>query len=149
MPTYEVAPYEVSRIVFDLANEFHRGFRKLKISVLLATSGVRLTPIEAKITSPYHRATGASDVAIVISDAAWRRRNDAQRRAMIDHALCSIQVVELNGNLSTDSAGRPRIRRIPRDCSVGYMEPWRRWKNDSIEAQSLAKLKSVAGDLAS
>jgi hypothetical protein len=148
VPAFEIAPYELRKMAHELANEHHRGLRKVKLGILLASSATKLPAIQAKPTSAMHRAAGCADLLIIVSDSAWQRRDDTQRRALLDHALSSVQVIERNGELSTDTAGRPRLRRIAKDCAVGYVEPWRRWGEASIEAQAMAKLKRVAADLA-
>lgn len=53
MPAFEPAPFEASKLVFEVAREHHRQLLRSKLAVLFASAdNGKLPPIVARPTSP-------------------------------------------------------------------------------------------------
>ena len=111
MKRFSQAPADIRRLFHSIRAEHHPDLARAKIEVLVVETNTEVEPIVTKVTGPTARAGGASDVVLVIDQAAWSEATDAERAAWIDNALAGLRVVHREGVLVVDAAGRPLIRR--------------------------------------
>jgi len=149
MPNYKVAPPEVLALLHDVASAHYPDLSRIRFEVLMAWSTSSLPPVEVKPTSPLNRAAGTADALVVVCAARWEEANEARQRATLDHALATIApVFHRGGLLSTDSAGRPRLkRRYPDLVGIGFRHVWERNRGVAIEATRAVELRERAGQL--
>jgi hypothetical protein len=132
---FEPTPPDVAVLLADIAKAHYPALAPARFELLFAWSETSLPAVEVKTTMPIYRAAGVADALVVLDASRWEHASKAERRATLDHALASVEIVAKASGVSTDSAGRPRlVRRSPDLAGIGFRDVWRRNPKASIEA---------------
>lgn len=100
------------------------------------------------ITKLKDRVRGCKDALIVIDGDRWESLTQAERRALLDHELCHLQLQIRGGELLKDSAGRPKLKIRPHDFEIGgFHTVINRYQESALELQALATAAEVHGQL--
>lgn len=106
------APAYIRKTVIDVVREHYPDLARVHIAVLaIETADTPQAVITAKIPGPTARAAGAADVGLLVHSASFEEASEAERLALVDHALAGLTVVHREGLVQVDSAGRPRVKR--------------------------------------
>jgi len=92
-----------------------------------------------KINSLQDRIEGKKDATLKLDGDHWKDLPDPQRRALLDHELSHLVVVEdADGKPKTDDIGRPKLKPRPHDVEIGlFADVVERHKNQALEAQAV------------
>jgi hypothetical protein len=135
-----VAAVFVSKTDKDGASEIG-----LKRNGLPAAAKIGITPLA-------DRARGMADAKLTIDDYAWRRLNENQRAALIDHELQHLEPnpkEDEDGNTEeSDDLGRPRLKLRPHDWELaGFQAVVERHGESAIEALEVARFRATFSQL--
>lgn len=120
-------------------NEAEATFEVLECTGGVMLHGRQVTDL-VKVRKLEDRAAGSPDVRFVLDSDDWKNADKKRRAAILDHALCHLEVVrDKEGRIKSDDVGRPRIRMKLHDFEVaGFYDVMRRHKDQAVEAQHLA-----------
>src|SRR5262245_12888221 len=124
MPTtYCEADPDLRRLVHELREDGHPDLAEADVTLhlryahgedgepALKDRGRRVL-MKVKINSYEARQQGLCDVTLTVDGDWWKDAPEAARRADLDSALMRLQVVRTEtGEVKTDDAGRPKLRR--------------------------------------
>ena len=157
MTTYAKTPPEVRSMLGELVDQHHEHIAKskLKIELLFAHAAtdkngnpkgpaivkggyecaatISLMPVK-------FRVLGLGDVLILIDGDRWGDWSHEDRRALLDHELCHIQLNELPllGTYATADDGRPKVELALHDIHIGgFRAVIARHGPNAVEAQLL------------
>lgn len=105
-----------------------------------------------KINSLKDRVEGKADATIFIDGTHWDQCEQPQKVAILDHELHHLLlVVDEEGRIVADDAGRPKLKMRPHDFQVGWFHAIaERHGPHAVETQQMqeiAKVKWVQGVL--
>lgn len=142
MAKYEKATKELKEFATSILAEFetHKPVVEAKVAIeflfafgerndkdeltsdAISKGGYRIFGLCRK-TSEKERVAGRADVEITIDHDWWDKADEAQQKALLDHELHHIEVViDEDGKVIRDGAGRPKIRLRKHDVEVGWFK---------------------------
>ncbi len=98
----------------------------------------------ARVVSHRDRVKGCADASIEIDGHWWEEASVQERKALVDHELCHLEVVyeDLEQEIpKRDPGGRPKLRIRKHDRQYGWFdEVAARWGKDSQEHQQARQM---------
>ena len=128
--TYEPCPKAVLTLVEKTIDAHHPDLRDAEVAVycLFAISDTGQAIMahgypalaRIKINKLEDRVAGFLDATMLIDKIAWEEMDDEGKAALVDHELEHLKVViDKEGSLVTDDAGRPKLRIKKHDWQTG------------------------------
>lgn len=162
MSTYQRADREAKDLLMNVMDLHHTELSEagLKIDLLWAfgpvdKDGQKIGPAikhqgyeaagVAKITTLKDRAKGLGDAEIVVDGDRWPHWGEAKRRALLDHELQHLELVNIDGEDATDDLGRPLLKTRRHDHQFGWFDAVARRNGEaSLEVEQARALMSSA-----
>lgn len=147
MPTYTVAPVDVTDLINEVIAELHPELAEAGVTVgcLLAyptASGHAVThhgyPAQAtiKITNLKDRVAGLADAQLILDAERWEQKSTKERNALLHHELLHLTTArDKAGKIKRDRHGRPKLAaRLHDFVCEGFWDVVDRFKEASPEA---------------
>jgi hypothetical protein len=158
MTTYSKATAEVLEVLEDALREYHSDFVDAGVQVyVLAAYGPRDKDGALKGPALKHggyaclamtrivpvklRVAGLGDIEILIDGDRWPDLSYEEQLSVLDHELTHSDLVEVDGEVMLDDAGRPKLARRLHDWQHGWFnEVAARHGPASVEVQQAKRL---------
>jgi len=173
--TYELADVGTEKLLAEVRKRHHPILEKCSVTVAVLhvadidaeTGEVHRTlkahgypaAAEIKITPLKQRVLGVADAVVVLDQAAWDDMSREERRSVLDHELCHLQVKAIERGLvgmldavrtsappARDDHGRPVLKMRQHDWQLGgFREIAKRHGAQAIEVQEVQACRDRAG----
>jgi hypothetical protein len=97
-----------------------------------------------RVVNLRHRVEGLGDVEIVVDGDVWPTLTERERLALLDHELTHVVVVEKDGEVQLDKAGRPKIKLRLHDRQFGWFDDVA--QRNGIASQEVQQARRFAED---
>ena len=155
---YSPADDEVFALAKAIRKEHHPMLDKAKVTIdilfvesesvpVLSQHGAAAYAI-VRIVAGKERAAGRSDAEIVIDKEAWLAMEVETQKALLDHELHHLIVVQKDEEIQWDAQERPKLKLRKHDFQVGWFHAIaNRHGKHSIEVMQAHRLATEYGQL--
>src|SRR5690554_783393 len=115
---HTIAGPDIHTMLDAIIKENHKDFTDTNFLILFKHGGWdskgRRILGKAKVVGEDMRSTFGKDAIIYLNKDAWNYLNEAQRKYLLDHELCHLDIIQdKNYDTVLASDGRPKLTTVP------------------------------------